>query len=85
MYIRTYVCDPVRLWLRHLYQVEICSFIVRFPTAEASVYCGHIFSLNVGFHSVSSEGMLLIYQQIAEGYIIVKYRSSSILVTIQKF
>ena len=39
------VHDPVRLRLRHLYQVEFCSFIVRYPTAGASVYCGHIFSL----------------------------------------
>ena len=40
----TYVCDPVRLRFRHLYQVEFCSFIVRYPTAGASVYCGHISS-----------------------------------------
>ena len=39
-----YVRDPVRLGLRHLYQVEFCSFIVRNPTAGASVYCGHISS-----------------------------------------
>ena len=38
----TYVRDPVRLRLRHLYQVEFCSFIVSYPTAGASVYCGHI-------------------------------------------
>ena len=44
MYIHTYICDPVRLWLRHLYQVEFCSFVVRYPTAGASVYCGHISS-----------------------------------------
>ena len=42
MYVYTYVCDPVRLRLRHLYQVEFCSFIVRYPTAGTSVYCGHI-------------------------------------------
>ena len=42
--IHTYVRDPVRLGLRHLYQVEFCSFIVRYPTAGASVYCGHISS-----------------------------------------
>ena len=46
MYLHTYVRgDPVRLRLRHLYQVEFCSFIVRYPTAGASVYCGHISSL----------------------------------------
>ena len=39
-----YVCDPVRLRLRHLYQVEFSSFMVRYPTAGASVYCGHISS-----------------------------------------
>ena len=44
MYLHMYVCDPVRLRLRHLYQVEFCSFIVRYPTAEASVYCGHLSS-----------------------------------------
>ena len=44
VYIRTYVRDPVRLRLRHLYQVEFCSFIVMYPTAGASVYCGHISS-----------------------------------------
>ena len=44
MYIHTYVYDPVRLRLRHLYQVEFCSFIVRYPTKGASVYCGHISS-----------------------------------------
>ena len=38
----TYVRDPVRLRLRHLYQVEFCNFKVRYPTAGASVYCGHI-------------------------------------------
>ena len=37
-----YVRDPVRLRLRHLYQVEFCSFIVRYPTVGASMYCGHI-------------------------------------------
>ena len=41
----TYTRDPVRFRLRHLYQVEFCSFIVRYPTAGASVYCGHISSL----------------------------------------
>ena len=40
----TYIRDPVRLRLRHLYQVEFCSFIVRYPTAGASVHCGHISS-----------------------------------------
>ena len=35
MYIHVliYVRDPVRLRLRHLYQIEFCSFIVRYPTA----------------------------------------------------
>ena len=28
----SYVRDPVRLGLRHLYQVEFCSFIVTYPT-----------------------------------------------------
>ena len=42
MCVRTCVRDPVRFMLRHLYQVEFCSFIVRYPTAGASVYCGHI-------------------------------------------
>ena len=41
----TYVRDPVRLRLKHLYQVEFCSFIVGYPTAGASMYCGHISSL----------------------------------------
>ena len=41
-YIYLYVRDPVRLRLRHLYQVEFCSFIVKYLTAGASVYCGHI-------------------------------------------
>ena len=36
-YIHTYVPDPVRLRLRHLYQVEFGSFIVRYPTVGASV------------------------------------------------
>ena len=31
--VRTYIRDPVRLRIRHLYQVEFCSFIVRYPTA----------------------------------------------------
>ena len=44
--VRTYVRDPVRLRLRHLYQIEFCSFIVRYPTAGASVFCGHISSLS---------------------------------------
>ena len=56
MYVYTYVCDPVRLRLRHLYQVEFRSFIVRYPTAGASVYCGHIssfFTTMIGFvHSL---------------------------------
>ena len=34
-----YIRDPVRLGLRHLYQVEFCSYIVRYPTAGALVYC----------------------------------------------
>ena len=42
VYVRTYIRDPVRLRLRHLYQVEFCSFIVGYPTAGASVYGGHI-------------------------------------------
>ena len=44
VYIHTYVRDPVRLRLRHLYQVEFCSFIVRYPTAGASMHYGHISS-----------------------------------------
>ena len=40
-----YLRDPVRLRLRHLYQVEFCSLIVGYPTAGTSVYCGHISSL----------------------------------------
>ena len=32
----TYIRDPVRLGLRHLYQVEFCSFIVRHPAAGGS-------------------------------------------------
>ena len=44
VYVYVHVRDPVRLRLRHLYQVEFCSFIVRYPTAGASVYCGHISS-----------------------------------------
>ena len=31
--------------LRHLYQVEFCSFTARYPMAGASMYCGHISSL----------------------------------------
>ena len=45
--IRMYIRDPFRLRLRHLYQVEFCSFIVTYPTAGASVYCGHISSLDI--------------------------------------
>ena len=44
VYICMYVRDPVRLRLRHLYQVEFCNFIVKYPAARASVYCGHISS-----------------------------------------
>ena len=33
MCVRKYIRDPVRLRLSHLYQVEFCSFIVRYPTA----------------------------------------------------
>ena len=40
MCVRMYVRDPIR----HLYQVEFCSFIVRYPTAGASMYCVHISS-----------------------------------------
>ena len=43
-YIYMYVRNPVRLRLRHLYQVEFCSYIVRYSTVGASVYCGHISS-----------------------------------------
>ena len=41
-----------------------------------------LLNYDVGFHSINSEGMYLFHQKFAEGYIIVKYRSSSILVTI---
>ena len=44
MFVRLYVCDPVRLKLRHLYQVELVLW--RNSIAWASVYCGHISSLN---------------------------------------
>ena len=50
MCVHTYVHDPVRLRLRHLYQVEFCSFIVRYPTVGASVYCGHISSFFLFLH-----------------------------------
>ena len=64
------VRDPVRLRLRHLYQVEFCSFIVRYPTAGASVYCGHIFSsyiwmkICVGVHirSTSVRKILVLFR-----------------------
>ena len=51
-YVHMYIRDAVRLRLRHLYQVEFCSFIVGYPIAGASMYCGHISSLtNVFFMS----------------------------------
>ena len=56
MYIHTYIHDPIRLRLRHLYQVEFCSFTVRYPTAGASVYCGHISSLILTFLGSSNVG-----------------------------
>ena len=58
LYVHTYVRNPVTLRLRHLYQVEFCSFIVRYPTAGASVYCGHISSFFCLFAQV------FIYSQI---------------------
>ena len=48
MYVCTYVRDPVRLRLRHLYQAEFCSFIVRYPRG-ASMYCGHISSFKKAY------------------------------------
>ena len=33
----TYIRDPVRLRLRHLYQVEFCRLIVWYPTAGGTV------------------------------------------------
>ena len=47
VYVCMYIWDPVGLRLRHLYQVEFCSFIVRYHTAEASLYCGHISSFEI--------------------------------------
>ena len=48
MYVYLYECmyvpDPIRLRLRHFHQAEFCNFIVRYPTAGASMYCGHISS-----------------------------------------
>ena len=53
LYVHINVCpsvrDPVRLRLRHLYQVEFCSFMVRYPT---SMYCGHICSYAPNFKEV---------------------------------
>ena len=43
-----------------------------------------LWGYDFGFGSINSEGMQKVYQKFAEGYIIVKYRSSSILVTIRK-
>ena len=58
MYVCTrtyrYIRDPVRLRLRHLYQVEFCSFIVGYFTLGASVYCGHISSFLIGNISLSA-------------------------------
>ena len=56
-YVHTYVRDPVRLRLRHLYEVEFCSFIVRYPTAGASVYCGHISSYFFCFFTFFPAGL----------------------------
>ena len=62
-----YLRDPVRLRLRLLYQVEFCSFIVRYPTAGASVYYGHISSFFFFFFfffffiNLALLGMLLSY------------------------
>ena len=56
MWVHTYIHDPVRLRLRHLYQVKFCSFIVRYPTTGAFVYCGHIpslFGLYIAFNNLS--------------------------------
>ena len=39
---------------------------------------------DIDFHSLSSEGTHVFYEKFAEGYIIVKYRSSFILVAICK-
>ena len=58
MYVLLYECgyirDPVRLRLRHLYQVELCSFIVRYPTVGASMYCGHISSFSMKTYVVGT-------------------------------
>ena len=48
VYICMYVRDPVRLRLRHLYQVVFCSFIVKYLAAGVSVYYGHISSFFFG-------------------------------------
>ena len=51
-----YIRDPARLRLRHLYQVEFCSYIVRYPTAGA--YCGHISSWGLFIYHVRSKTVL---------------------------
>ena len=63
MYVCKYVRDPIRLRLRHLYQVEFCSFIVRYPTAGASLYHGHI-SIFFYFLFFSSCGHLIRWSRI---------------------
>ena len=40
--------------------------------------------IDIGFHSITLAGMHWFYWKFAEGYIIVKYRSNSILVIIYK-
>ena len=62
MCVRMYVRDPVRLGLRHLYQVEFCSFIVRYPTVGVSVYCGHISSFSEKIR-LDDVNLLLIFSE----------------------
>ena len=61
-YIHTYVRDPVRLRLRHLYQVEFCSFIVKY-------HRGHPCTLDtflVVFFCFGFVDLFVIYQQQSE-------------------
>ena len=74
-------------WLYH------CKIQVKFNISNPLQNFGRVMALfrltfscsaDIGFHSITFAGMHWFYWKLAEGYIIVKYRSSSILVIIHK-
>ena len=86
-------CRGALILLKARRRIYHCKIQVKFDISNHPQNFGWVIALfrlsfcycvDIGFHSITFAGMHWFYWKLAEGYIIVKYKSSSILVIILK-